>query len=190
MKKKTSALLIFLVIVGCVVGIVFMLRNRTTPTQAQSPIPKEADGRVKVAEAKAIALINKPYTFGIRDQKGKEVASFTYTLDTAELRNEIVVKGKKASAVSGKTFFIVNLKLTNSTEKTITIDTRTYVRLSVNGNDKELMAPEIYNDPVQIQPISTKVTRVGFPLNDTDKNLKLHVGEVAKEKETIEIKFQ
>ena len=70
------------------------------------------------------------------------------------------------------------------------MNTKDYVRLSINGTDKELLAPEIHNDPVVIQAISTKSTRVGFPLSASDKKLKLFIGEINGNKTQIELNFK
>jgi hypothetical protein len=57
----------------------------------------------------------------------------------------------------------------------------------VNGNTSELLAPDIHNDPVEVQAISTKPTRVGFPINDTDKKLTLFIGEINGQKDKVEL---
>ena len=98
--------------------------------------------------------------------------------------DEIIVEGKRATTVKGRTFLIVTLKITNEYTQSIDMDTRDYVRLSVEPN-QEWQAPDIHNDPVQVQAISTKYTRLGFPINETDKNLILRVGEINGTKEEI-----
>lgn len=133
--------------------------------------------------------LNKTYTFPLKDASGKELGSFTYSLLSAEIRNEIVVKGSKATAIPGRTFLIINLKLVNDGNQGITVNTRDYVRLVVNNKDKELLAPDVHNDPIEVQPISTKYTRIGFAINDTDKNLTLLVGELEGAKDKILINF-
>ena len=99
------------------------------------------------------------------------------------------MKGQRARAVQGRNFLILNLKLTNQYTQAIEIKTSDYVRLSVN-NKNEFLAPDIHNDPVAVQPISTKYTRIGFPINDSDKNLMLRIGEIKGKKETIKLSFQ
>lgn len=110
-------------------------------------------------------------------------------LTSAELQDEIVIKGQKANAVKGKEFLIINLKLTNNYSKTIQINTRDYIRLSVNKSDEKLAA-DIHNDPVEVQAISTKYTRLGFPIDETDKNLTLYVGEINGKKESITLNLK
>lgn len=133
--------------------------------------------------------INKTYTFPLKDSSGKELGSFTYSLLSGELRNEIIVKGAKATAIPGRTFLIINLKLVNDGNQGITVNTKDYVRLVVNNKEKELLAPDVHNDPIDVQPISTKYTRIGFAINDTDKNLTLLVGEIDGSKDKVSVNF-
>lgn len=147
------------------------------------------DGKIKVKGAKASYEINKEFSFPLRDGGGEEISRVKYMVERAELLDEIIVKGQRATAISGRTFLIFTLKITNEFKQPIEIETRDYVRLSVNANRQEWLAPEIHNDPVEVQAISTKYTRVGFPINETDKDLVLRVGEIDGQKEEIPIQF-
>ncbi len=147
------------------------------------------DSRVEIVEAKENADINREFEFPLKDSEGNEVSKLKYMIESADLHDEIVVKGQKATAVKGRTFLILRLKITNEFDQPIEINTRDYARLIRNDNEEEKLAPDIHNDPVQVQAISTKLTRIGFPINDTDTNLMLLVGEITGDKETIEINF-
>lgn len=133
--------------------------------------------------------LNKSFTFPLKDDTGKTLSPLKFTLEDIELRTEIIVKGQKAEAVSGRAFLIVNLKIANDYDKSVQINARDYFRLSVNNSDEKL-APEIHNDPVEVQAISTKYTRIGFPINITDKNLTLYVGEITGKKDTIKLNLR
>jgi hypothetical protein len=146
-----------------------------------------SDEKVEIKEAKAETEINREFSFPLKDSKGEEVSTFKYTVEKAEIRDEIVVKGQRASAIKGREFLIINLKLSNDYDKPIQINTRDYVRLAVNGNESEWLAPEIHNDPAEVQAISTKNTRVGFPINESDEKLVIQVGEINGNKEKIEL---
>lgn len=146
-------------------------------------------GKVSVKGASASQEINREFTFPLRDSSGEEVSQLKYMIEKAELRDEIIVKGQRANSVRGRTFLIVNLKISNEFNKPININTRDYIRLSVNGDEAEWLAPDVHNDPVEVQAISTKYTRVGFPINTVDTKLILRVGEIDGEKQLIELSF-
>lgn len=168
-------ILALLVILSFVVGTRF--------TQSS---PAAIDKRFDAPRVKAKQTLNKEFLFSLKNDKGEKVDEFKYVIESAELQDEILVKGQRATAVKGRTFLILNLKVVNSLNKAIIINSRDYARLNTNGK-KELLAPDIHNDPVTIQAISTKYTRLAFPINDTDKNLKLQVGEINEKKETIDL---
>lgn len=180
-----------LIILGAIIlGVIilsFLFRSSTGSSNfSNSP---GSDQQFVLPPPKATKQINQEFSFPLKSQTGEVVSSIKYAIDNVELRNQIVVKGKKATAVKGRTFLIINIKIVNDFEKAIEINTKDYVRLLVNGNEAELLAPDIHNDPVTIQAISTKYSRIGFPINDTDTNLKLRVGEINGEKQTLDINF-
>jgi hypothetical protein len=78
------------------------------------------------------------------------------------------------------------VKIINDSSLVFEINTRDYIRLSIEGN-KERFAADIHNDPVQIQAIATKPTRLGFPIDDKNKKFELFVGEIKGEKKSISI---
>lgn len=147
-----------------------------------------ATDKVKVQDAKASQTIERELQIPIKDNKGEELTRIKYLIQNAELRDEIVIKGKRGTAVAGRTFLILNIKLVNDYNKSIDINTKDFVRLTV-GNSEEWLAPEIHNDPVNVQAISTKFTRIGFPVNEGEKNFKLQVGEITGEKSVIDLNF-
>ncbi len=173
-----------LAIIVIAVGAVILLAQRLVVAST-----KPTDTRATVNGPRASVTLNKEFAFPILDAKGKEVTKLKYTIQDAQLRDEIIVKGSKATAVQGRTFLILNVKIVNDYDKGIDISARDYVRLIVNGNENELMAADIHNDPVSVQPISTKITRLGFPINDTDTDLVLRVGEIKGTKENIKLSF-
>ena len=148
------------------------------------------DNRVQVQGAKAKQDINKEFPIPIRDNDNKEITKIKMNLETAELRDEIIVQGKRASSVKGRTFLILSLKLTNDFDKGVQMNVKDYFRLTVNGNEGEMVAADIHNDPVVIQPKSTKFSRIGFPINDTDKKLVLWVGEISGDKQKLELNLK
>lgn len=154
-----------------------------------SSVATYTDTRPEPSKAKARQVLNKEYSFSLKDDRGKEVSKVNYLLENAELQDSIIVKGQRAQAVKGRTFLIFNLKVVNEYSQGIEINTKDYIRLSVNGND-DWVAPEVHNDPVIVQAISTKPTRLGFPINDSDKDLTLRIGEIKGEKQTLKLELK
>lgn len=148
------------------------------------------DGRLQLASPISRTEVDRTFTYTIKDGEGNEISNYSFTIDNAELRDEIVVEGKKATSVAGRTFLVINLEIKNDYDKTIEIDTQDYFRLVMNGNEEMKLAPDIHNDPVEVQPISTKLTRIAYPVNDTDSGFKLYVGEINGDKETVELNLQ
>lgn len=139
---------------------------------------------VSSSEARLTKEIGKEIILELGDP---EEGRIRYVLDSAEVLKEIVVKGQRVSAVQGRAFLIFNLKVTNERKNGIQINTRDFVRLSSLG--EEWTAPEIHNDPVEVQAISTKFTRIGFPVNEKDRQFKLKIGKIDGDKEEIDLAF-
>ncbi len=146
-----------------------------------------SDSRVELKGPRAKMSLDKTYEFPLTDDKGKEIARLKFFVDDAELRDEIILGGQKAVAPKGTTYLITTIKLTNTSNKFIEMRVRNYVRLNINGNKDEWQAASIHNDPVEVQPQSTKLTRLGFPINDADKDLMLRIGDLEGKKETIKL---
>lgn len=182
-NKKILSLIAFVVIVLGGLGLLMVFGRSGSSTTLGTQ-----DSRPSSTVSKAKQNINKTFQFPIRDEKGKEVSKFSYEITSAELYDSIIVKGQRANAIKGRTFLIINLKISNTNNQPVSINTRDYLRLSVN-NSNELIAPDIHNDPVEAQAISTKYTRVGVAINDSDKNIILNVGEITGSKESIRIIF-
>ena len=146
-----------------------------------------SDSRVQVEDAVATETLNKISNFPIKNSSGEEVSSIEYEIISAEIRNQLIIEGVKKTTKQGRTFLVLNLKITNSYNKAIDVITRNYIRLSVNGDESEWLAPDIYNDPVTVQAISTKPTRLAFLINDSDESFVLQIGEIDGEKERLEL---
>ncbi len=170
-----------IVLVG-VSGLIFGLYKVINSDNSKST-------QIEVAPAVASTSINKEFTFPLKNEKGSEVSKIKYVIESAELRNEIIVKGQRARSVKGRIFLILNLKIVNDFKQKIEIQTADYVRLSVNGNKEVWLAPDTHSDPVAIQAISTKYTKIGFAVNESDKDILLRIGEINGEKQELPIKF-
>lgn len=171
-----------------VIGLVTTFKYSVDKANGSSAVL--GDQKIQLPNAKKTQNLSREFTFPLKNEKGDEVSKFKFIIENAELRDEIVVKGQKATAIQGRTFLIINLKVVNEHNQAVQINTRDYVRLTINDKQEEMLAPDIHNDPVEVQAISTKFTRVGFPISDTDKNLKLHIGEIKGNKTTVDLNFK
>lgn len=184
-KNKTTRFAIIIVIVLVVVlfGVKKIFDAKAQPQLLGTTSQPQSE------QPKGNGVIGREFTFPlIKDAKNPK--QFKFYVDRAELRDEIVVKGQKATAVKGRDFLIVTIKITNEHDQAFKINTKDFVRLSVNGNTAEWLAPDIHNDPVEVQAISTKLTRVGFPVNENVTDFALQVGEITGNKEVITLNLK
>lgn len=169
-----------------VIGASLLVRGLYSTSQVKG-ITQTGSDNLQVAPALKSQEINQEYSFPLLDAANNEVSSIKYLITKAELRREIIVAGKRAKAVEGRAFLVLTLKITNNFNQPIEIDTRDYLRLVVNNKEEEKLAPEIHNDPVEVQAISVKYTRIGFTINETDSPLVLQIGEISQDKQTLEL---
>lgn len=180
---KNSRYLPFVIVIGVITIItVFVINGVLAKTQVNGT----QDKRIAINKPIASQTLNKQFSFPLKDDKDREVSKFSYTIENVELRNEIIVKGQKATSIKGRAFLIFNIKITNTFNKNIQVQSKDYLRLTVNGTDEKLAA-DIHNDPVEVQAISTKYTRLGLAINETDKDIVLQVGEINGKKQTIKL---
>jgi len=175
---------VIVIIAGVIIGKVV-----NNPAQTKTLGASATNSQVAIAKPLAQETLNKEFDFPLKDASGKEVSKIQYEIQSAELDNQIVVKGQIATAVAGRSFLILNLKITNNYDKAVNLNTRDYVRLIVdNATDK--LAADVHNDPVDIEAISTKYTRLGFAIDSNAKDLKLEVGEIDGAKQTIQLNLK
>jgi len=184
-KKNILRVIVPIVIFVVIILVIFAVfgGKHDSNVAGVSSTSSNVDSDVKTTQ------INKTFQFPLKDDKGVAQGKFTYEITSAELRHHIVVKGQNATSVSGRVFLIVNLKIVNTLSQGLKINSRDYIRVSVNGNDKEWFAPDIHNDPVDAQAISTTDTRVGMAINESDKNIRLQIGEISGKKQIIPVSF-
>lgn len=180
----------FFIPLGIVVAVILLIVVFTLRNTGSTNGLINNDQRVSIKGAKAQQRIDKPFEVSLKDGKGTEVSKLKFVVETAELRDEIVVKGNRAVALEGKTFLVINLKVTNNYNKSVQLKIRDFLRLVKNSNENEKLAPSIHNDPVDVQAISTQYSRVGYSLNDSDKNLILLIGEINGPKQRVTLTLQ
>jgi len=184
--KKVLPVLAGVIVLAAIISIV-----RSLPDAQSRPTTDESK---KAANLNALATVHldRKFVFPLKDEKDKQVGSFDYVIQSATIQKQIIVQGQRATAVDGRVFLILNLKITNNLKQTIKLNTRDYMRLVTEGNKNEQLAPDIHNDPVEVQAISTKYTRVGVAVDEADakKIIQLKVGEIDGDKKTIDLNFK
>lgn len=181
-KKKLKFVPFVLVGLVLMVAVGLFLRSNNT-----SVLSDKSSQALEQEKPLSVQTLNKNFTFPVLGADGKEAGKLQYTVETAELRDQLIIKGQQARAVDGRVFLIISVKLKNDTEHTISVNTRDFIRLKREGSD-ELLAPTIHNDPVEAQAISTLTTRLGFSLpKDSTKNMSLLIGEIKGKKQTVEL---
>jgi hypothetical protein len=187
-RYLTFAIVVVVVFIIAIVGISSVVRKSTTnatPTSAAT-----SQQQANIAKPIATETLNKTFQFPLKDATGKTVSNIQYEIISAEFDNQVVVKGQLATAIQGKTFLVLNLQITNSYDKAVQLNTRDYIRLVVDGNKNQKLAATIHNDPVDVEPISTTFTRLGFPVSTNFKTLALEVGQIDGSKQTIPLTIQ
>lgn len=187
LNRKKAFKVIFPLIIGVVVIAAIITFVRSIPDAQSTPsIQEDSDDAIVKTQQ-----LNKSMTFPIKNDKGEVVGNFQYEITNVELRRKIIVQGKSASAIPGRIFMIFNLKIKNSIDKSLQLNTRDYIRVTVPSNPSEKLAADIHNDPVEVQAISTKYTRVGLAIDEEDakKPIILQLGEIGGTKQVIELKF-
>ena len=104
------------------------------------------------------------------------------------MANSLLVQGKRAKTREGKTFLIINMEVENTYSVPLYSFPVDIVRLV--REDGKRIAPSVHQGTVEVRPISTKKSNVGFVVDPNDKDFKLEVGEVSGEKEILEISFK
>jgi hypothetical protein len=174
---------VFAIAIFALYNVISRSTNNATPTLASN------NGAKQIAVNKPVVqeTLNRSFDFPLKDANGKVVSKLKYVIQSAEIDNQIIIKGQQATAIQGRTFLVLNLQITNSYDKSVQLNTRDYLRL-ITGSSPEKLAADIHNDPVEVQAISTKYTRLGFPIDAADtKSLTLQVGEIQGTKQTIKL---
>lgn len=166
-----------------VVGILFLLilgyglKKVMTKPAATNENTVTSNGRVELRKPLATQKLNKEVDFPLKDATGKQISTIKLVVLNLEMRDQIIIQGKIANTTVGKNVLIANIELTNNFTKPVQINSRNYFRLMKN-KDGKLYDPKIHNDPVDVQPVSTTNTRVGFTVDDTDHDFVLRIGDV------------
>lgn len=175
-QKKKNPLLLIAIVLVLFLGLTFVGRKILTRGQ---------DGG---ANAGIISLeVGKTFEFVGRDPDGvplNQTLSLTFT--HASKQSEVIIQGKSATAKNDKIFLVLDLKVTNTTTLPYYLLPVDLVRLA---DGEERIAPSVHQGRLEIRPISTKESNLGFVVDQKQNEFKFEVGEIENEKQEFTIRF-
>lgn len=175
-------------IIGAAVIFISLITLFLITKQAEPQALAIDDQLVDAPQPKARQVINKTFEFPLIGPKNEVVSKLKYKVISAELQNAVISKGKLVKTVRGRSFLVINIEIRNNYTSGIEISSDDYVRLFMNNEDKPL-SPRFPTEEVKVKAISVEPVRLGFIVNDSDKNIMLKIGEIKGKKETIAINF-
>jgi hypothetical protein len=131
--------------------------------------------------------VGREFDFGAMNRQGEVDGTVKLRVISAEKTDEVLIKGKPARAKGEKMFLVLNLELDNQLAEIRYAMPVDLIRL--RGEEGKLFAPDVHSDVVEIRPLSTKITRVGFVILGEERLFEVLVGELEGEKQSVEIKF-
>lgn len=192
-NQNTLVIVLVLLLLISFSAIIFLLIDREAAPASKT---QSSSSGISVSELSPVPTVTKQsstpiqldrtYTFDINDRTGTKIGDFGYTIKDVQRTKEITIAGRTAQAVGDRELVILNIELKNSGNIPISVAVRNYLRLSVNGQDKQL-APDYHNDPVDLQPQSVEDVRLGFNIAQSDHSLVLSVGELTGQKDIIKL---
>lgn len=139
-------------------------------------------------------MVGTPITIGrAMDLRAKNadgdtlVQTVNVAVTTAQLQERVLVRGNWIKARDGKLFLILNLDIRNDVNAALYAVSQDWVRLIENDDKKK--APTAHQGMVEIRPLSTKETNVGFVVDEGQKQFLLEIGATDGQGELIEIQF-
>jgi hypothetical protein len=132
--------------------------------------------------------IGKAYQVTARTKSGKLTdGEFKITITNAHYSDSLLVQGKTARPVKGKRFLVVEMEIENPYKVPLyafPVDIFRFIR-----EDETKFAPSVHQGAVEIRPQATKKSNVAFVIEPGDKEFKIEVGDLNKDKEVLEIRF-
>ncbi|OGY21078.1 MAG: hypothetical protein A2126_03715 [Candidatus Woykebacteria bacterium GWB1_45_5] len=146
-------------------------------------------GKVSGVEQGPTVKINQTYTVTARTKERKATdGNLELTVTNAQIGSSILVQGKVARPIKGKAFLIINMEIENPYKVALyafPVDLFRFVR-----SDGQKFAPSVHQGTVEIRPQATKKSNIAFVVAPSDKKFTIEVGEIGKDKETLEITFR
>src|SRR4030042_2922045 len=140
-------------------------------------------------EGRPTVNINRSYQVIARTlEKQRTTGRFALTVTNAQFADYILVQGKRAKPIEGKTFLLINMEIENKHNVELyafPVDLFRFIR-----EDGKRFAPSVHQGAVLVRPQATKKSNVAFVASPTDKKFKIEVGDINNPKETLEVTFK
>lgn len=108
-------------------------------------------------------------------------------LTSAEITDNVLVKGQKAFTRNNKLFLVIYLEIEN--KYPVTLYSKPVDLLRLVRSDGKRVAPSVSQGDVEVRAISVKRTNIAFVIDKGEKNFTIEVGEVKESKEAVQINF-
>lgn len=145
---------------------------------------KNSSSGTKTAEAKVFSEVKRSFEFPAEITNGG-VETIIFTIDEAEIKDEIKVQGKPRPAPEEKAYLLLRLELVNDSVEELVFQSPNFVRLIGEGDKK--FAPDFHNGKVTIDPLSVRRDLISFIVDESARTFSLLVGELGGEKERVEV---
>ncbi len=139
---------------------------------------------------KPTADINQNFSVQARTREKVRVrdANLAVTITDSDIDNTLLIQGKRATTREGKTFLIINMEVENEFAVPLYIFPVDLLRLV--REDGKKIAPSVHQGSVEVRPVSTKKSNVGFVIDPSDRDFRIEIGELSKDTQILEISFK
>jgi hypothetical protein len=173
------------IIIGVIALVLVLAFSRIIVSKKAKGSQSITGSSIQESKRTAYVDVNKSFEFKAIDVNKKEIP-VTFTIVSAERKDDIKVKGEDRKPVSGKDYLLIRVEIQNNQTQRVAIATADRIRLDDNGR---LFAPDYHNGNVVVDPISTKKDLIAFAVNADQKSFSFQVGELNGEKQKIEVNF-
>jgi hypothetical protein len=143
-----------------------------------------------VQGASATTNLSQHFQVVARDSTGHPLVPaklLDLSLIRAEKTNNILIQAKKYNTINGKQFLVIYFNVKNPDKAIYYINTADLFRFRDSSGNK--IVPAVHQGTIDIRPISTASSNVGFLINQYDKNFKVEIGEIDGNLKTFEVNF-
>lgn len=140
------------------------------------------------AKGEITIKVDKAFDFIGRDQNGNPTLNdLSLAFTTASKKDSVTIQGQKATAKDGKIFLVLEVQIKNDSQQVLYLLPVDLIRLVMDEGTK--VAPSVHQGMVEVRPVSTKFSNLGFVVEVSQKEFKFEIGEVDEEKQEMMVRF-